>query len=140
MGGGCGGCPYHSFPYTALLPVVIDGKRENKVFNNKQDVLDVIDILIEEIHEFNQEGNEFDIAQSINSQLPFFTCINILIDKEIQKDIQRYIYCKDLNVSPYQGNFGQQPALWIDKYFIIKKVFAKMEQQKISESKSKVGR
>ena len=88
------------------------------------------------MHENNQKGMEFDIAQSINSQLPFFTCRNTLIDKEIQKDIQRYIYCKDLNVSPYKGNFGQQPALWLDRYFLIKKAFAKRESKVIKDANS----
>jgi len=89
------------------------------------------------VHENNKKGMRFDVAQSVNAQLPFFTCRNILIDKDILKDINRYVYCQDLNVSPYNGNFGQQPALWIDKYFIIKNVFAKVEKQKINEIKQR---
>ena len=84
-----------------------------------------------------REGTEFDITQSINAQLPFFTCRNIFIDKDIQKDIKRYVYCKDLGVSPYKGSFNEHPATWIDKYFLIKQAFAKMEKTQIAEVKRK---
>jgi hypothetical protein len=101
-------------------------------------VWQVVDLLIEEVKENNMmRGTEFDITQSINAQLPFFTCRNIFFDKEIQKDIQRYVYCKDLGVSPYDGSFEKHPALWIDKYFIIKQAFAKQESNEIAKAKRK---
>ena len=84
-----------------------------------------------------REGTEFDITQSINAQLPFFSCMNIFIDNSIQKDIKRYVYCKDLGVSPYKGSFDEHPAIWVDKYFLIKKAFAKMEKTQIAEVKRK---
>ena len=101
-----------------------------------EDVWEIIDLLIEEVKEINKEGNDFDITQSINAQLPFFTCMNNIIDKDIQKDIQRYVYCKDLSTSAYKGTYGEQPALWIDKYFIIKKAFSKLESKQIAKAKS----
>jgi hypothetical protein len=67
--------------------------------------------------------------------LPFFTCIDNFIDEDIQKDIKRYIYCKELGTSPYEGSFDKQPALWVDKYFVIKKAFAKFETNQISKIK-----
>ena len=60
--------------------------------------------------------------------MPFFTCKNHLLDKNIQKDIARYIYCKDLGISPYKGSYGEQPANWVDSFFVIKNAFAKKEQ------------
>jgi len=84
-----------------------------------------------------EKGTEFDITQSINAQLPFFTCRNIFIDKGIQRDIKRYVYCKDLGVSPYKGSFNEHPAIWIDKYFLIKQSFAKVEKNQIAEAKRK---
>ena len=104
-------------------------------FTSKEDVWNVIDLLIEEVNEQNKKGKEFDMAQSINAQLPFFTCRNILLENEIQKDIQRYIYCKDNNVPPYEGGYDKQPALWVDRYFIIKKALAKREQASIEKTK-----
>ena len=77
----------------------------------------------------------FDVAQSINAQLPFFTCRNFFLDANIQKDLKQYVYCKDLGVSPYTGSFGEQPALWIDKYFTIKQAFGKLEQSQIEKTK-----
>lgn len=67
--------------------------------------------------------------------MPFFTCRNNIIDKTIQKDIQRYVYCKDLGVSPYKGSFDKHPALWVDKYFIMKNAFAKFEKNQINNFK-----
>tara|TARA_Y100000592_G_C5464890_1_gene316136 strand:- start:1110 stop:1433 length:324 start_codon:yes stop_codon:yes gene_type:complete len=103
-----------------------------------EDVWDVVDLLIQEIKDNNMiEGNEFDIAESINSQLPFFTCRNYFLTPEIQRDIQRYVYCKDLGTNAYKGSYGEQPALWVDKYFIIKKAFAHTERKQIAQSKER---
>ena len=67
--------------------------------------------------------------------MPFFTCKNIFIDRDVQKDIQRYMYCNDCNVSPYKGSYGEQPALWVQKYFLIKKALAKKENSMINKAK-----
>ena len=74
-------------------------------------------------------GKEFDIVQSVNAQIPFFACRNILYTKEAQEDIQRYLYCKEFGVSPYEGDYSKHPAKWIDKAFIIKKAIAKQERK-----------
>ena len=137
VGTPCGGCQFHTFPYKIAPPILIDGKRTIKTFKNIDDVWDIVDLLIEEIKELNMtRGNEFDIVESINAQLPFFTCINYFIDKDIQKDIKRYVYCKDLGVSPYKGSFNEHPAIWVDKYFLIKRAFAKLEKKQIDASKN----
>ena len=109
-----------------------------KSFNGIDDVWEIVDLLIKEVKDNNmQKGTEFDVLQSINAQLPFFTCRNFFIDKDIQRDIKRYVYCKDLGVSPYKGSFDQHPARWGDKYFLIKRSFAKVEQNQIAEAKRK---
>lgn len=105
------------------------------MFNNVDDVWEVIELLLDEIHEVNKKGKEFDIASSISAQLPFFSCINSIFDKNIQKDIQRYIYCKESSVPPYKGSYGEQPALWVDRYFSIKKALAKKESREIEDAK-----
>tara|TARA_R100000781_G_scaffold28092_1_gene20811 strand:- start:383 stop:529 length:147 start_codon:yes stop_codon:yes gene_type:complete len=45
------------------------------------------------------------------------------------------LYCKDNNVPPYEGDYGKQPALWVDRYFIIRKAMAKKEKAMIEKSK-----
>ena len=98
----------------------------------------MVDLLIEEVKENNLKGGgEFDVAQSVNAQLPFFACRNTLFTKEIAKDIQRYIYCTELSVNPYEGSYGSQPALWVDTFFIIKKAFAKLEKSMIDKARRK---
>jgi hypothetical protein len=135
LGQVCGGCPYHQFPYKAQPPILIDGKRDFITFTCKEDVWNVIDLLIEEVHENNKKGKEFDVSQSINAQLPFFTCRNHLSDIDIQKDINRYIYCSEFNIPPYKGSYGEQPSLWSQKAFVIKNAIAKKEKNLIEKTK-----
>ena len=78
-----------------------------------------------------EKGKSFDVAKSIMAQLPFFSCKNMVLDEKSQKDIAKYIYCNDFNVQPYQGSYGEQPKIWIEKSFIIKKL---MNNQKPKEN------
>ena len=135
---GCGGCSYESYPYKAQLPVMIDGKRETWEFKSDDDVFKVIDLIIEETKEFNEtSGKSFDVSESVVSQMPFFACRNRLFDKVIQKDIQRYLYCEKFNVPPYKGGYNNQPCLWVEKAFLIRKYLAKLESREIKKAKDK---
>ena len=100
-----------------------------------QDVWDVVDLLIEEVKHFNNEGKSFDVGRSINAQLPFFSCLNVLYDKSIQKDIERYMYCQQFGISPYPGNYGNQPYRWVHRSFLIKNAIAKKEKEVIDGSR-----
>ena len=138
LGDSCGGCQYHTFPYEAEIPVLIDGKREKRTFNCKDDVWDVVDLIIEETKQFNEEqGKEFDISTSVISQLPFFGCPNIFFDKDIYRDIQRYIYCEKFGIKPYEGSYGEQPFRWVNRAFAIKTAIAKKEKREIENGKNK---
>ena len=95
----------------------------------------MIDLLIEETKHANLQGKDFDIARSVYAQLPFFACNNIIYSKECQQDIQRYIYCKEFGVSPYEGNFQKHPSKWVEKCFIIKNALAKKENAQIEKAK-----
>ena len=133
----CGGCQYEEYPYKTQLPVLIDGVRPVWEFKSDKDIWNVIDLIIEEVSEFNAEkGKEFDIEQSVQAQLPFFCCKNRIFDKEIQEDIKRYMYSKNFGISPYEGDYGKQPYLWVEKVFIIKKAFAQLEKNKIDKAKT----
>ena len=131
----CGGCRYHSYPYKAEIPIIINGKRERREFTCDEDVWQVVDLLIEETKESNLQGKEFDIARSVYAQIPFFACTDIVYSKGCQMDIQRYIYCKEFGVQPYEGSFEKHPARWIDKSFIIKNALAKKENAQIEKAK-----
>lgn len=78
-----------------------------------------------------EKGKSFDVAKSTMAQLPFFSCKNMVLDEKSQKDIAKYIYCNDFNVQPYKGSYGEQPKIWIEKSFIIKKL---MTDQKPKEN------
>ena len=134
----CGGCQYESYPYKAQLPVMIDGKRETWEFKSDDDVWKVIDLIIEETKEFNKTtGKTFDISESVVSQMPFFACRNILIDSSVQNDVQKYLYCEKFNTPPYDGGYGEQPYLWVEKAFLIRKYLAKLESREIKKAKKK---
>ena len=75
------------------------------------------------------------MASSINAQLPFFACINNLKDLEIERDISRYMYCKEFSVPPFKGSYGEQPYLWAHKSILIKNALAKKEKNTISKVK-----
>ena len=62
----------------------------------------------------------------VYQQLPFFACYNFFIDPIYQKDISRYIYAQETGTPAYSGQYGQQPAVWVEKFFIIKKTLNDM--------------
>ena len=131
----CEGCDFHEFPYKAEVPILIDGKRERKIFRCEEDDQDVIKLLIEETREINSKGKSFDVGMSVSKQLPFFSCMNILYNKDAQKYVEKYIYCQNFNIAPYDGDFGDQPKKWVDRAFIIKKALAKREESMINKQK-----
>ena len=132
----CGGCRFHKFPYEAQLPVMVDGQYETRTFSCEQDVWDVVDLIIEETKDMNEQtGKSFSPSSSVKSQLPFFACNNIIFDKEFQQDIERYIYCDNFKTPAYSGSYDEQPALWVQKSFIIKKALNKIQNKAIEDGK-----
>ena len=116
--------------------MLIDGKREIRTFNCKDDIWDVIDLIIEETKEVNEEqGKDFDIAESVISQISFFACPNVLLDNKIYKDIQRYLYCEKFGIPPYKGTYGEQPFKWVNRSFAIKSAIAKKENREINNAR-----
>lgn len=106
-------------------------------FNDEKDIWDVIDKLTEETIELNKiKGNDFNIYKSVYTYLPFFSCLNHFLNKDLQKDIQKYIYCKDFGISPYNGDYGEQPSVWIEKYNIIKSTINNIEKEQIKGNKN----
>ena len=49
----------------------------------------------------------------------------------MQKDIERYIYSEQFGISPYPGSYGEHPAKWVDRAFIIKGALAKKQKDQI---------
>ena len=87
-------------------------------------------MLIAETKETNEKmGKSFDIASSVSQQLPFFSCVNFMLDRQSQKDISQYLYCKEFNIQPFPGEYGNQPQRWINKINIIKVAMNKREER-----------
>tara|TARA_R100000458_G_C8050592_1_gene97903 strand:+ start:111 stop:527 length:417 start_codon:yes stop_codon:yes gene_type:complete len=124
----CNGCSYHEFPYQATPPISGQGK---KLFKTKDDVNAIIGQLINEAEEWNKKGKNFDVALSVTKQLPFFCCPNLILSKENQKAIQRYVYCNETGTQAYSGSYGEQPHKWLQQYFILKQAFAQKEKAQI---------
>tara|TARA_R100000234_G_scaffold116746_1_gene94189 strand:+ start:134 stop:568 length:435 start_codon:yes stop_codon:yes gene_type:complete len=132
----CGGCSYCKFPYKARLPIATKKGYETRTFNNIDDVWDVINLLIMETKQVNrQTGKEFDIVESLIVQIPFFACINQIRDEKYLKLINKYIYCTETNTPAYKGSYSEQPARWVQYFFIIKNALAK--KQKMMTDKMK---
>ena len=81
------------------------------------------------------KGNDFDVAKAISKQIPFFSCYGIFYNQGYQKDIARYMYCKDFGISPYKGSYPDQPYKWIVKSQIIKASFSKLEDMEYAKIK-----
>ena len=131
--GRCGGCRFHTYPYEAQTPILIDGKYETRHFASDEDVWLVINLLIEETKQQNTEGRSFNIAESVMAQLPFFACGNMMLDREAQQDISRYMYSKQFQISPYSGSYGEQPKKWVEKSFLLNNL---IERQKAKAMKN----
>ena len=126
---------YHTYPYKAQIPILIEGKYETRTFTSKSDVESVIELLIDEVKQTNKEGSNFNIAQSVVKQLPFFACTNTLLDKQSQKDISRYIYSEQFGISPYKGSYGEQPSKWVEKSFLIKSIIERKKTKAMNYGK-----
>jgi len=126
---------YHTYPYKARIPIQINGKYETRTFTSKDDVNVIIDLLAEEVHQRNKKGSSFNVAESVVRQLPFFTCPNVLLDKQAQKDISRYIYSQQFGISPYRGTYGEQPSKWVEKSFLIKSIIEKKKSEAMNHGK-----
>jgi len=98
-----------------------------RTLTSDKDVHGVINLIIEETKEVNSKGGSFNIGESVMAQLPFFACNNILLNKESQRDIARFVYSRDFGISPYEGSYGEQPAKWVAKAFLLKSL---LERQK----------
>ena len=115
---------------------MVDGQYETRIFACEQDAWDVVDLIIEETKEMNEKtGKSFSPSSSVKSQLPFFACNNIIFDKEFQQDIERYIYCDNFKTPAYSGSYDEQPALWVQKSFIIKKAINKIQNKATEDGK-----
>ena len=130
MSESCGGCNYCKFPYKATPPIKIDGAYEERLFNSKDDVLDIVHLLMGETRRLNMEKNQdFDPVSSVLSQIPFFTCPNHIREPKYLKLLNKYIYCTETGTPAKTGGFGEQSAKWVEYFFLIKNALAKKEKQ-----------
>ena len=110
---------YHKYPYKAQIPILIEGKYQTRTFTSDEDVWSVIQLLIDETKQSIEEGSNLHIAESVMAQLPFFSCSNIMIETNSQKDISRFMYSRQYQISPYKGSYGEQPKKWVEKSFLL---------------------
>ena len=119
----CTGCRFCKFPYTfqGLIRDKND-KYPTLQINNEFEVWEYIFKLVEESKGFkkNEGKGSAAIALDVYEQLPFFVCKNKLYDEDFSKDIRKYTYCTETGQKPFPGAYGDTPALWIDKFFIIR--------------------
>ena len=124
---------HHEYPYKAQIPILIEGTYETRTFTSNDEVWDVIRLLIDETKENIKQGSNLHIAESVMAQLPFFSCSNMIMDANAQKDIARFMYARQFNISPYKGSYGEQPKKWIDKAFLLTHL---LERQKSKAMKN----
>ena len=86
-----------------------------------------------------KKGSKFDDVINVFEQITFFCCNDNLINEESQKDISRYVYSKDTNTPPYKGVYGEQPSIWINKYYLIKNAINLKNKQAELKMRNKHG-
>jgi hypothetical protein len=97
------------------------------------DIWYVIGLLKQELKEHNiSNKKKFTLHQTIQSHFPFFACPNNFLDQKYQNDIQRYIYCQKMRVSPYEGDYGKHPKKWIIKCNVIEKILNYIQSQHVN--------
>lgn len=126
---------YHTYPYKAQIPILIDGKYETRMFTSNDDVKAIMELLVDEVKENNAKGSSFNIAESVVKQLPFFACPNVLLNLQAQKDISRYVYSQQFGISPYKGTYGEQPHKWVEKSFLIKSIIERKKSEAMNNGK-----
>lgn len=126
---------YHTYPYKAQIPILIDGKYETRMFTSNDDVEAIMELLVDEVKENNAKGSSFNIAESVVKQLPFFACPNVLLNSQAQKDISRYVYSQQFGISPYKGTYGEQPQKWVEKSFLIKSIIERKKSEAMNNGK-----
>ena len=122
---------YHEYPYKAQIPILIDGKYETRIFTLDDEVWDIIRLLIDETKQHIKEGSNLHIAESVMAQLPFFACSNVVLNKNAQKDISRFMYARQFKISPYKGSYGEQPKKWVEKSFILTHIIERQKAKAI---------
>ena len=122
---------YHEYPYKAKIPILIEGKYETRTFTSSDEVWDVIRLLIDETKQHIKEGSNLHIAESVMAQLPFFACINIMLDENAQKDISRFMYARQFKISPHKGSYGEQPKKWVEKSFMLTHIIERQKAKAI---------
>jgi hypothetical protein len=126
---------YHTYPYKARIPILIDGKYETRMFTSNKDVEAIMELLVDEVKENNAKGSSFNIAESVVKQLPFFACPNVLLNSQAQKDISRYVYSQQFGINPYKGTYGEQPQKWVEKSFLIKSIIERKKSEAMNNGK-----
>jgi hypothetical protein len=122
---------YHEYPYKAQIPILIEGKYETRTFTSSDEVWDIIRLLIDETKQHIKEGSNLHIAESVMAQLPFFACINIMLDENAQKDISRFMYARQFKISPHKGSYGEQPKKWVEKSFMLTHIIERQKAKAI---------
>ena len=103
---------------------------------NLDDVWNYIDLLKKESDEIIKEGSSFTTLNNIYEQLPFFCCVNSILNEKSQEDISMYVYCNETNTPAFNSSYQNTPALWIQKYYIIKEALSIREKKIIEKQKN----
>ena len=89
--------------------------------------------VIVHLTEANKEVTER--HESVMAQLPFFSCSNIMIETNSQKDISRFMYSRQYQISPYKGSYGEQPKKWVEKSFLLNHLLERQRAKAMKNGK-----
>ena len=115
---------------------IIDISEKNIIRIESED--DIWDYIMQLYKESQEADSKYPLLD-IKDQIPFFCCPNHILDSDCQKDISKYIYCKEVGIPPHDGEYGIQPNLWVDKFWSIKNAMNIREYKQSQELRKKHG-
>ena len=82
---------------------------------------------------FMGEKLTFDGVTKTGELVGLMYLVHLIVDKDAQKDIGRFIYSRDYSISPYKGSYGEQPSKWVEKSFLMKNLIERKKSNAIKK-------
>ena len=105
----CTGCANHEFPYTAQNPFT----KQMVTVSNADDLQALV------LAVMGKCPSSYTLGKHLHLHARRIGCVNMFHDIESQKVIRRMLYCQRFNTPPFEGDYNDQPAWWIDMVAVL---------------------
>ena len=121
--------------------MIREGKVYPKVrFESIDDVYEYIEKVRQDYFLISNSKSHIKSIFHAYSFLNHFCCPYLLLDRDSQKDITKYMYCKETNTPPYKGSYEDLPSIWIEKYYLLRGLQNHKENMEAEKQRAKLKR